>query len=64
MRKARRAALQAIRFVGAIRNQVDAEFALGRFDRGVGFAFGHRITFGEQLEVMDQRFHVAFHLLA
>ena len=64
VREARRTALQPIRLVGAIRDQVDAELALGRFHRGIGLAFRHRITFGEQLEVMDQRFHVALHLFA
>ena len=64
MREARRAALQPIRLVGAVGHQIDAELALRRFDRGVGLAFRHAVAFGEELEVMDQRFHVALHLFA
>jgi hypothetical protein len=40
--------------------EVAAELALGRFDGGIGFAGGYAVAFTEQLEVMDQRFHVVF----
>ena len=63
MRKARRTDLQAVRLVGAIADDVDAELALGMLDSGVSLAFGHMETFGEQLEVMDQLFHVRLHRL-
>src|SRR3546814_18578232 len=56
--------LAAERLVGTVGYQVAAEFALGRFDRGIGLAGRHAIAFGEQLEVVDQRFHVVLHLLA
>src|SRR5262249_17892612 len=64
MGKARRADLALVRLVGAVRDQVDAELALGRFDRGVNFARRYMITLGVKLEVMDQRFHRALHLFA
>src|SRR5450756_2619938 len=38
MRKARRANLALVRFVGAVGDQEDAELALGRLDRGIHFA--------------------------
>ena len=64
MREAGRTDLQAVRFVGAVTHDVDAELALGMFDSGVGFTFGHMKAFGEKLEVMDQLFHVRLHRLA
>ena len=57
-----RADLAAIRPVGSIRNQIDAELALRAFHRGVGGARRHVIALGVQLEVMDQRLHRALHL--
>ncbi len=63
MREARRAALEAIRLVGAVAHQIDAELALRRFDGGVRVAGRHAVALGEELEVMNQRFHVALHLL-
>ena len=62
MRKARRADFALVGLVGAVGDQEHAEFALGRFDRGVDFAGRHMETFGIELEVMDQRFHRLFHL--
>ena len=62
--KARRANLDAVRLVGAVGDEVDAELALRVLDRGVGLARRHAVALGEQLEVMNQRFHVVFHLLA
>ena len=64
MRKARRADLALIGLVAAVGDQIDAELALGRFDRGVDFAGRHLEAFGVELEVMDQRFHRALHLRA
>ncbi len=52
--------LEAKRLVRAVRDHVDAELAFRRLDRGVGFAGRHAIAFGEQFEMMDQRFHVVF----
>src|ERR1043165_8483891 len=64
MRKAGRAALEAIRLVRAVRHEVDAELALRRFDGGIRLARRYAVAFREQLEVMNERFHVALHLLA
>uniref|UniRef100_A0A0N4ZLE3 NAD-specific glutamate dehydrogenase n=1 Tax=Parastrongyloides trichosuri TaxID=131310 RepID=A0A0N4ZLE3_PARTI len=59
--EARRAKVHAERLVGAIGDQVAAELALGRLDRGVGFTCRHLVALTEELEVMDQRFHVGLH---
>ena len=64
MGEARRPDLHTERFVGAVGHQVDAELALGVFHRGVGLAFRHAVALGEELEVMDQRFHLLLHLFA
>src|SRR5688572_6509268 len=64
MHEAGRAALQAIRLVRAVRHEIDAEFTLRCFDRRVGVPDGDAVPLGEELEVMDERFHVALHLLA
>ena len=56
--------LHPVRLVGAVGDQIDAELALRRLDRGVGLARRHAVAFGEELEVMDQRFHVVLHFLA
>src|SRR5512139_1884930 len=60
--KARRADLQAVRLVGAVADQVDAELALRMLDGGVDLALGHVETLGEELEVVNQLFHVGLHL--
>src|SRR3546814_16551377 len=52
------------RLVGAVADQVAAELALGRLDRAIGLAGRNAIALREQLEVVDQRFHVVLHLLA
>src|SRR5688572_2290246 len=62
MRKAWRAGLQAIWFVRAVRDEPHTELAFRRFDGSVRFTFGYAITFCEQFEVMNQRFHVALHI--
>src|SRR3546814_7638162 len=56
--------LAAIGFVGAVRHQIDAEFALGAFGRDVNLSGWHVEAFGIELEVMDQRFHRLLHLAA
>ena len=53
--------LHAIRFVRAIRDQVDSKLTFGMFYRRISLAFRHMHAFGKQLEVMDQLFHVLFH---
>ena len=63
MRKARRADLAFVRFVGAIGDKIDPELALRRLNRGVHFAGGHVIALGVELEMMDERFHRALHLV-
>src|SRR3954452_3150443 len=45
MRKARCADLAAIRLVGAVSHEVDAEFTLRRFHSGVGLTGRHVIAF-------------------
>ena len=41
MREARRADLAAVRLVGAVGDEIDAELALGRLDRGIDLAGRH-----------------------
>src|SRR5213075_198316 len=64
VRETRRSDLAAIGFVGAVRDQVDAELALGRLDRSVGLAGRHLVALGVELEVMDQGLHRVLHLAA
>src|SRR5215469_11474849 len=56
--------LALVRLVGAVRDQIDAELAFGRLDRGIDLARWHVEPFGVELEVMDQRLHRALHLAA
>src|SRR5229473_3755655 len=62
--EAGRTNLQPLRLVRAFRDQVYAELALRRLDRGVHLAFRHVHALGDQLEVMDQLLHALFHLEA
>ena len=62
MREARRADLAAIGLVGAVGDEIDAELALRRLDRGVDLAGRHVEALGVELEVVDERFHRALHL--
>ena len=62
MREARRADLALVRLVAAVGDEIDAELALGRLDRGINLAGRHVIALGVELEVVDQRFHRALHL--
>ena len=64
MGETRRADFAFVRLVAAVGDQIDAELALGRFDRGIDFAGRHLEAFGVELEVMDQAFHRALHLFA
>ena len=64
VRKPRRADLHAVGLVGAVRHEVDAELALGGLDRRVGLARRQVHALGEELEVMDQLFHVRLHFHA
>src|SRR3569623_1010849 len=57
----RRAYLHAEGFVGAVGNEIHAELALGMLHRRIGLARRHAVTFGEKLEVMNQRFHIGLH---
>src|SRR5689334_20854905 len=61
-REAGRPDLATIGTIGSICNQIYAEFALGTFHHRVGSARRHVIAFGEELEVVDQRFHRPLHL--
>src|SRR5262249_40774432 len=61
MRKARRPDLAAVGPIAAIRDQVDPELTLGRLDGSVDLAGGNMEALGVELEVVDQRFHGAFH---
>src|SRR3569832_470597 len=56
-----RAYLHAKRLVGAVGNEIHAELALGMLHRRIGLARRHAVTFGEKLEVMNQRFHIGLH---
>src|SRR6185437_10003606 len=64
VRETRRAALPPVRLVGTIGDEVDAKLPLGRLDCRVRLAFGYFVAFREELEVVDERFHVILHLLA
>src|SRR4051812_44560985 len=48
VRESRRAQLHAIRLVGAVGHDVDAELALGVLDRGVGLAGRHMHALAEE----------------
>ena len=62
MGKARRLHLHAERLVRAVGHEVHAELAFRRLDGRVRLARRYGEAFGEQLEVVDQRFHVVLHL--
>ena len=61
---ARGANLTAIRLVGAIRHQINPKLTFGRLHSGIDLTGGHFKTFRIKLEVMNERFHGAFHLTA
>src|SRR5882762_2345086 len=62
MREARCADLALVGLVAAVGDEIDAELALRRLDRGIDFAGRHVDAFGVELEVMDKGFHRALHL--
>src|SRR5215467_8152244 len=55
MREARRADLALVGLVAAVSDEIHAELALGRLDRGIDLASRHMEAFGVEFEVMDQR---------
>src|SRR6516225_5440786 len=64
MGKTGRAYLALVGLVAAVRDEIDAELALGCFHRGIDLAGRHVDAFGVEFEVVDQRFHRALHLAA
>src|SRR6202035_1958829 len=64
MRKTRRADLAFVGLVAAVGDEIHAELALWRLDRGIDFTGGHMETLGVELEMMDQGLHRALHLAA
>src|SRR6201996_7335499 len=62
MREARRPDLAPVRAIGAVRDEVDGKLALWRFHRRIGRTRRDMKAFGEELEVMDERFHRTLHL--
>src|SRR5438874_3217607 len=61
MREGGSADLAFVWLVGAVGDEIDAEFAFGRFDRGIDFAGRDAVPFGIELEVFDDSFHRTFH---
>src|SRR6266513_2114346 len=61
VRKARCADLHAVGLVRAVGQDVDPEFPFRVLDCGIGLAGRNVDAFGEELEMVDQLFHVAFH---
>src|SRR5882762_297789 len=61
MGKARRADLHAVGLVRAVGDDVNAEFPFRVLDCGVGLARRDVDALGEELEMVDQLFHVALH---
>src|SRR5437763_4067918 len=62
VREAGSADLQPVRLVRAIRDEIDAELALRRFDRGIHLTLGHMHAFGDELEMVDELLHALLHL--
>src|SRR5207245_6774679 len=60
--KAGRPDFALVGLVAAVGDEIDAELALGRLDRGVDLARGNVKAFGVKLEVVDERLHGALHL--
>ena len=60
----RRAHLHAVGLRRAVAHYEVAHFAARRFDALIDLAGRRRKSFGENLEVIDQRFHLRLHLLA
>ena len=64
MREPRRPNLTSIRPLTAVAHDEDAHLSLRRFDRAVGLSRRDGVAFGEEQEVVDERFHVFFHRCA
>src|SRR5262249_26112425 len=62
VRKGRRPDLALVRPVGAVGDEIDAELALGRLDRGLDPAGRHAVAFAVELEMVNGRLHRALHL--
>src|SRR5690606_7764750 len=62
MGEARRTDLALVGLVGAVRDEIDAELALGRFNGSIGLAGGYMHALGVKLEMMDERFHRLLHV--
>src|SRR5216684_5151833 len=61
MSEAGRANLAFVRLIAAVRDEIDAELAFRRLDRGIDFAGGDMEAFSVELEMMDERLHGALH---
>src|SRR5271157_3394567 len=64
IRKRRRTHMHSIRLGRAIAHNVIAHLAARRLDGHVHFARRHGESFGDDLKVVDERFHLRLHLLA
>src|SRR5580698_4883558 len=64
MSKSWRADFTFVGFIAAVGDKIDAELTLRRFDGGINLAGRHLEAFGVKLEVMDQPFHRALHVVA
>jgi hypothetical protein len=61
MSEPRRSDLASIRTLTSIGNEIDGHLSLGRFDGRVSFTGRDRVSFGVELEVVDQGFHALLH---
>src|SRR5262249_989041 len=64
VRKGGRTDFAFVRLIGAIGNEVDAKLTFRGLNRSVDLTFRNAMTFGVELEMLDQRFHRALHLRA
>src|SRR5271168_4370847 len=62
VRKTGRADLALVWLVAAVGDEIDTELALRRLHRDINLAGGNVDALGVELEVVDQRFHRAFHV--
>lgn len=53
--------LAAVRTLAAVTDEVHTHLTLGGFNGRVGVTRRHRVTLGEEKEVVDQSFHVLLH---
>ena len=59
-----RAHVHAIGFRGPVAHDVISDLAARRFDALVHFAGGNAEAFGDDLEMIDERFHLRLHFFA